>query len=119
MREPVRTPLGFHIIRIDRKIPNPGKVRVAHILVGPEQQSGEAFDTIVFAQKAKEVYEKLKNGEKFEDLVPKYSIDGRTYATGGAVPYFGLGEMVKPFEQAAFALKEINDISSLDRKSVV
>jgi len=109
--EPVRTPLGFHIIRIDRKIPNPGKVRVAHILVGPEQQSGEAFDTIVFAQKAKEVYEKLKNGEKFEDLVPKYSIDGRTYATGGAVPYFGLGEMVKPFEQAAFALKEINDIS--------
>ena len=84
---------------------------MAHILVGPEQQSGEAFDTIVFAQKAKEVYEKLKNGEKFEDLVPKYSIDGRTYATGGAVPYFGLGEMVKPFEQATFALKEINDIS--------
>lgn len=109
--EPVRTPLGFHIIRIDRKIPNPGKVRVAHILVGPDQQSGEAFDTIVFAQKAKEVYEKAKNGEKFEELVLAYSIDGRTHATGGAVPYFGLGEMVKPFEQAAFALKEVNDIS--------
>ena len=109
--EPVRTPLGFHIIRIDRKIPNPGKVRVAHILVGPDQLTGEAFDTLVYAQKAKEVYEKAKSGEKFEDLVFTYSIDGRTHATGGAVPYFGLGEMVKPFEQAAFALKEVNDIS--------
>ncbi len=107
---PVRTEAGFHIIRLDRKIPNPGKIRVAHVLIGSTAFTGELPDSTLL-RKANDIYEKAKNGEDFGELARRYSVDAKTDASGGVLPYFGLGEMVKSFEQAAFALKEINDIS--------
>ncbi|MBI5229690.1 MAG: peptidyl-prolyl cis-trans isomerase [Candidatus Magasanikbacteria bacterium] len=62
--------------------------------------------------RAEEVLAKVKEGkEKFEDLAKQYSQDGSA-AQGGDLGWFEAETMVKPFSDAAFALKpgETSDI---------
>ena len=66
-------------------------IRCAHILV-------EKYST------AQEILEKLKKGESFGALAQQYSLDG-SRKQGGDLGEFGRGMMVKPFEDAAFALQ--------------
>lgn len=75
------------------------KVDASHILVGDEKL-------------AKEIKEKIDNGENFEELAKKYSEDTGSAANGGALGAFGKGQMVKEFEEVAFSLGEgeISDI---------
>jgi parvulin-like peptidyl-prolyl isomerase len=54
--------------------------------------------------KAKEVLDKVKKGDKsFEDLAKEYSEDAGSKDNNGDVPFFSRGQMVKEFEDAAFA----------------
>ncbi|MDQ0162321.1 peptidylprolyl isomerase [Bacillus alveayuensis] len=69
-----------------------GKIRASHILVEDEK-------------KANEVKKKLDEGKSFEELAKEYSTDGSA-ANGGDLGWFGKGQMVKEFEEAAFKLKE-------------
>jgi peptidyl-prolyl cis-trans isomerase SurA len=110
---PVRTAMGFHLIRVNRIISNPGKIQVAHIMIVPPPEDAGPADEMqkLFEEQTKEVYEKVKNGEDFAETAKNYSLDVSTNSNGGLIPPFGLGEMVKPFEVAAFALKEPGDIS--------
>ena len=110
---PVRTPLGFHLIRVNKIIKNPGKIQVAHILIVPPPEDAGPADEMEkrFEERAKEAYEKAKSGEDFAELVKTYSMDISTNTKGGIIPYFGLGEMVRPFEVAAFALNLPGEIS--------
>lgn len=66
------------------------KIKASHILV---EKHGQAL----------KVMDELKGGAKFEDLAKKYSTcpSGKK---GGNLGAFGRGQMVKPFETAAFAL---------------
>lgn len=72
------------------------QVRASHILVKTKEEAEKAI-------------ERLNNGEKFEDVAANMSI-GPSRVRGGDLGYFGRGEMVKPFEEAAFAL-EVNETS--------
>jgi len=65
------------------------EVHAAHILVKGEP-------------KAKEVYEKLKSGEKFSDLAMQFS-ECPSKKKGGDLGWFTRGRMVREFENAAFA----------------
>ncbi|MGE5652912.1 MAG: peptidylprolyl isomerase [Bacillota bacterium] len=76
------------------------QIRARHILVGPNDEA-----------KAKEILARIKKGEDFAKLATELSIDTGSGARGGDLGYFGKGAMVKPFEDAAFALKNINDLS--------
>ncbi|MDE1874422.1 MAG: peptidyl-prolyl cis-trans isomerase [Candidatus Micrarchaeota archaeon] len=67
------------------------KIRCSHILV-------EKFSV------AQQILDRLKKGESFAALAQEYSIDG-SRKRGGDLGEFGRGIMVKPFEEAAFALK--------------
>lgn len=84
----------------------------SHILIGfgvsaTPQAKQEAF------AKAKDVLAQVKkNPEKFAELAKKYSQDPGSAEKGGDLGTFGRGAMVKPFEDAAFAMKpgEISDL---------
>lgn len=80
------------------------QVRARHILIatGPE---ASAQEKAVAKAKAEDILQKLKAGADFGKLAAQDSDDPGTRDKGGDVGYFGRGEMVKPFEDAAFQLK--------------
>lgn len=59
---------------------------------------------------AEEVLKKLNDGGDFAKLAKEYSTDASNAENGGSLGYFGKGQMVPEFEEAAFKLKE-NEIS--------
>ena len=67
------------------------EVRARHVLLQTES-------------KAKEIIKFINTGQNFSALAKKHSI-GRTASRGGDLNYFKRDEMVKPFSDAAFALK--------------
>ena len=86
-----------------------GDIKASHILI-----KSDATDSMTDDEKkeskekalntAKEVIEKLDNGEKFEDLAKEYSKDSSA-SDGGDLGYFNKGDMVSGFEEAAIKLK--------------
>lgn len=66
-------------------------------------------------QLAKEIKEKLDNGEKFNELAKKYSDDTDSAANGGELenPVTGNGSYPYDFEKAALALAKDGDISEI------
>lgn len=69
------------------------EVKARHILVKDEDV-------------AKEIIKKLKDDADFEALAKELSVDKASGALGGDLGWFGKGQMVEPFADAAFALKE-------------
>ena len=69
------------------------QIRASHILVKDEKT-------------ANEVEAKIKKGEDFASLAKEYSTDQQSAANGGDLGYFGEGQMVKEFEEAAYKLKK-------------
>lgn len=76
-----------------KMIPREDEIDARHILVDSED-------------KAKEVLGKVEKGEDFAKLAEAYSSDPGSKANGGKLGYFSKGQMVKEFEEAAFALKK-------------
>lgn len=107
---PVRTSYGYHIIKVHSSRPNPGLVKVAHILLAFPENPSES-DEEQTLNKAQEIIQKINSGEEFEALAKEFSED-KTAANGGVLPFFGVGEMVEPFEIAAFSLNTPGEISA-------
>ena len=108
---PVRSPGGFHIIKIDRILPNPGKVRVAHILTmfpANDPTDEEKAETL---RKCDSIYQRVMAGDDFAELAKTYSNDSVSGRDGGVLPLFGLGQMIESFEKVAFELENAGDIS--------
>lgn len=102
---PVRTPYGYHIIKVTDKRPVSGKVLVAHIMkVSPP---GANEDDIKAAEKSiNDLYDRLREGESFSELARQYSDDKESAKAGGQLNWFGAGEIISDFAEAAFALKD-------------
>ncbi len=86
------------------------QVKASHILVKSDPL-GKEEDKVKARKKIREIQDKVKKGEDFAELAKKYS-EGPSGARGGDLGYFSRGDMVKPFEEAAFKLKagEVSDI---------
>ena len=107
---PVRTKYGYHLIKVNDIRDAVGEVHVAHIMIKtPKEITAE--DLNIAKTKINDIYEKLKDGENFGELANKFSEDKTTALKGGKISWFGVGKMVKEFENISFLLQSPNDIS--------
>lgn len=107
---PVQTSFGYHILKLNARRAALGKVHVAHIM-------RFVIDTVPGSNEKAEkeiqvLYKRAKAGEDFGKLAKENSEDTYSAKNNGELPVFGSGNMVKEFEDAAFSLKEIGEISS-------
>jgi len=88
----------------------PGQIKVRHILITVDPQADEAQKAAA-RKKIEEIQKKVEKGDDFAALA-KESSQCPSSASGGDLGFFGRGQMAKPFEDAAFALKpgEVSDI---------
>ena len=83
----------------------PEERRASHILIKAEK-SASADEKKAARAKADQLLAQLqKNPAQFAELAKKNSDDPGSATNGGDLDFFGRGAMVKPFEDAAFALK--------------
>lgn len=70
------------------------------------------LDSKVNRSKAEDVLKRVRAGEDFAKLAKEFSTDPGSKEKGGDLGWFGHGQMVPEFEQAAFALKpgEVSDL---------
>lgn len=103
---PVRTKFGYHLVKVHDKRAARGIISAAHLMIVVKQDAD--LEAQANAEKRiNEIYERLMNGEAWEDLVMKYSEDYNSKNTGGKLPEFGTGSrqrMVPEFEDAAFSI---------------
>lgn len=83
----------------------PEEVRAAHILV-----SGGNDEARI---KASELLAQLRQAADFDELAKRHSIDKSNANKGGDLGFFNRDRMVKPFSDAAFALKVPGELSDL------
>jgi peptidyl-prolyl cis-trans isomerase SurA len=109
--QPVRTNFGYHLIKVTDRRPSRGRAQVAHIMVRTNPEVS-AEDAKAAKQKIDEIHQRLQKGEDWDKLAAQFSEDGSSRTKGGVLPPFGTGNMIPPFEDAAFALNKPGDISS-------
>jgi peptidyl-prolyl cis-trans isomerase SurA len=107
---PVLTSFGYHIIKLEDRKPNPGEIRVSHILV--RAQIGDPVAEERALRKIGDIYTELRKPESvWEEVCQLYSEDLATRNSGGNLPWIGLGAVIPEFERVAFALNEEGEIS--------
>ena len=82
----------------------PKKIKARHILLKVGKGDASEKEQAI-RKRAEELLQKLKNGEDFAKLAEKNSEDTVSAKKGGDLGFFKKGDMVKPFEEAAFSLK--------------
>jgi peptidyl-prolyl cis-trans isomerase C len=88
----------------------PEQIQARHILIKMEGDVTEAQKAEAL-KKIEMIRKKALEGEDFAALASEYS-EGPSSVKGGDLGHFSRGQMVKPFEDAAFALKtgEISEV---------
>jgi peptidyl-prolyl cis-trans isomerase SurA len=106
---PIRTRFGYHIIKTTAKRDNRGELEVAHIMILKPQESENAQNP---EKEINDIYKKLQQGEKFEELARQFSQDKASSNRGGVLNRFGSGQLSsEEFENVAFSLTEVNSVS--------
>ena len=86
------------------------QVKASHILIKLDTAADEAQKTKAQNEIA-DLQKQLKAGGDFAQLAKEHS-QGPSAKNGGDLGYFGRGQMVKPFESAAFGLK-VGEVSEI------
>ena len=106
---PVESRFGYHLIKVTGRRKTRA-IGLAHIMLRVSQDAPEK------EQKAKEklikdIYKQIEKGADFADLARQYSEDASSAVRGGELPVLESGQFVKSFEDAAFALDSIGQVS--------
>jgi len=88
----------------------PEQVKASHILIKVEPTADDAAKAAA-RKKIEDVRKKLADGGDFAELAKEYS-EGPSGPRGGDLGYFGRGQMVKPFDDAVFAM-QVNQVSEV------
>jgi peptidyl-prolyl cis-trans isomerase D len=97
--------LRKHYAENQKRYTTPEERRASHILIKAEKGAADAARAKAKATAERLLAELKKNPAAFAELARKNSEDPGSAEKGGDLDFFGRGAMVKPFEDAAFALK--------------
>lgn len=106
--EPIQTPVGIHIVRVEGSRPARGKIEAAHILIRkknkdrPDPEAKAKIDSI---------YQLLESGTSFSNLARRFSEDRSSNTRGGNIGIFGINRFESSFEDAAFGIENEGDYS--------
>jgi len=114
---PVRTATGYHLIKPIGRRPARGEMDAAHILIRVSDKMTDEEKTAA-ETKIRELHKQLKAGADFATLARANSDDKITAANGGTIPRFGINTYDTAFENAAFGIKNDNDITEPIKSSV-
>ncbi|MDF2489973.1 MAG: SurA protein [Pseudomonas sp.] len=97
--EPVRTPGGFIILKLQEKRGGGqmlrDEVHVRHILIKPSEIRSEAATE----QLAERLYERIRNGEDFSELAKSFSEDPGSALNGGDLNWVDPNSLVPEFRE--------------------
>ena len=101
---------SYTLAKLDSLAMLPDSVKARHILLKPNTQE-ELVQMQLLADSLKTV---IENGGNFATLAMQYSTDQGSAISGGDLGWFGRGQMVLPFEEAAFknAKNEVSIVPS-------
>lgn len=94
----------FYTENMDKYFKKPEQVKASHILIGVDAKATDE-EKRKAREKAEGILKEIKAGKDFAELA-KASSTCPSKDQGGDLGSFGKGQMVKPFEDAAFALKQ-------------
>ncbi len=112
-----RTDFGFHILRVEDKRPNPGDIKLRHILVRTGANSNHSVEE--GEKMIREIFEKIKSGqETFENLARLHSEDYSSKYNGGIVDWVNTTQFIGDLERQmwvgkAFELKQDGDYTEV------
>jgi peptidyl-prolyl cis-trans isomerase SurA len=109
--EPVRTPSGYHIVKLNERRSGEApviinQIHVRHILMKPT----ELDDDETVRQKLAKLRERIEKGESFAGIASTASEDPGSAPDGGDLGWSGPGTFVPEFDKAIAELKD-NEIS--------
>ena len=113
--EIVRSRYGYHFLNVTDKRPSRGEVKTAHIMVKYPSPVGKSSvkEKVLAKQKIDDIYNKIVNDSAdFAEMAKQYSDDKNNSSKGGVLPWFGSNKMVAAYEDAAFSLNNLGDISA-------
>lgn len=107
--EPVRSRFGYHLIKVNAVRDNRGEVAVSHIMLmkSDDQELNKKNEARV-----QELYQKIQQGEAFEEVAKQFSEDKSSADKGGRLAPFSAGQLSsEEFENVAFNLTKETPIS--------
>lgn len=113
--EPIRTQLGYHLIKVEEERKARGEIEVAHILIRTRKKGQDVKDA---NSQIDSLYGLLQKGDDFKYLAKNFSEDRNTSNKEGYLGFFGISQYEKAFEDAAFGLKNVGDISEPVKTSI-
>jgi peptidyl-prolyl cis-trans isomerase SurA len=106
-KTPVRTQYGYHVLKISARQPNPGSVRISHILLRFNESLN---DTAAVRDTIWLLYNQLMHGASFKEVAQKFSQDSKSASNAGDIGYFER-ERIQPRVADAFYRLQIDSMT--------
>jgi peptidyl-prolyl cis-trans isomerase SurA len=82
---PIRSPYGYHVLKVLIREPAKGAIRISHIL---KRFSRDLKDTTAVRDTVMMIYDELRHGADFAELAKKFSDDPGSAARGGDIGFY-------------------------------
>ncbi len=106
--EPIKTSIGYHIVKPNSKRPARGLVKASIIKL---YKSKEAAKNAEVKTKIELLHQQLKGGADFAALAKTSSEDNLTKSKGGELDWFSIAQFDPIFEDKTFSLKNLGDFT--------
>ncbi len=97
---PVRSPYGYHIIKVTDRQPSKGSVQLSHIL---KRFSPGFADTAAVRDTVEMIYKLIKGGMDFKEAVERYSDDVGSKAQGGLIGVYDRARLPRTLGDILFS----------------